>query len=292
MSGGKYGFPNQTGKDVDQPLHKTIMVTPGSLWIMWFNCKRGRSTSYTSYKMWCVICDNVLWYGYLIPLLYAGIIIWRIARLYGPDAHTGLPLALGKHPRREGVNPPFAVSCCKSCLCRPNTHIWSPVPVFLSQNSSSTSESMGTCFTEGGVCDMHGNLGDPRPFTTREYSIYEYFSQYHVEYSSIWVPQGVLEYIDEYLEYLSTRVLSLSLDTKLKLIRNTVEQKIGKVPKIVGCRQLASALSVSQILKNVHRSVWPELIFHTKDTGHFNSLDLMFRHHICSSHLVDTSRRV
>ena len=56
-----------------------------------------------------------------------------------------------------------------------------------------------------------------------------------MEYSSIWVPQGVLEYLGEYLEYLSTWVLSLSLDTKLKLIRNTVEQKITKVPKIVGC---------------------------------------------------------
>ena len=56
-----------------------------------------------------------------------------------------------------------------------------------------------------------------------------------MEYSSIWVPQGVLEYLGEYL---STQVLSLSLDTKLKLIRNTVEQKIAKVLKIVGCQQL------------------------------------------------------
>ena len=117
------GFPNQTGKDVDQPLHKTIMVTPGSLWIMWFNCKWGRSTSYTSYKMWCVICDNVLWYGYLIPLLYAGIIIWRIARLYGPDAHTGLPLALGKHPRREGVTPHLLChAICLACV--------DPIPIY------------------------------------------------------------------------------------------------------------------------------------------------------------------
>ena len=53
--------------------------------------------------------------------------------------------------------------------------------------------------------------------------------------------------------------------------------KIAKVPKLEGCWQLASALSVSQILKNVHRSMRPELILHTKDTGHFNSLDLMFR---------------
>ena len=68
--------------------------------------------------------------------------------------------------------------------------------------------------------------------------------------------------------------------------------KIAKVPKIEGCQQLASALCMSQILKNVHRSMQPELISHIKDTGHFNSIDLMFRHHICSSHLTDTSRRV
>ena len=68
--------------------------------------------------------------------------------------------------------------------------------------------------------------------------------------------------------------------------------KIAKVPKLEGCQQFSSTLSVSQILKNVHRSMQPELISHTKDTGHFNSIDLMFRHHICSPHLVDTSRRV
>ena len=78
------------------------------------------------------------------------------------------------------------------------------------------------------------NLSDPSPFTARKYSIYEYFRQYCMEYSSIWVPQGVPGYLGEYLEYLSTQVLSLSLDTKLKLIRNTVEWKIAKVPKIVG----------------------------------------------------------
>ena len=60
--------------------------------------------------------------------------------------------------------------------------------------------------------------------------------------------------------------------------------------KIEGCWQLASALSMSQILKNVHRSMQPELISHIEDTSHFNSIDLMFRSHICSSHLVDTSR--
>ena len=61
------------------------------------------------------------------------------------------------------------------------------------------------------------NLSDPRPFTARKYFRYKYFRQYHMEYSSIWVPQGVLEYLGEYLEYLSTWVLSLSLGTKLKL---------------------------------------------------------------------------
>ena len=101
-------------------------------------------------------------------------------------------------------------------------------------------------------------------------------------------PQGVLEY----LEYLSTQVLSLSLDTKLKLIKEHCRAKIAKVPKIEGCQQLASTLSVSQIPKNVHRSMQPKLILHIEDTGDFNSIDLMFRHHICSSHLADTSRRV
>ena len=68
--------------------------------------------------------------------------------------------------------------------------------------------------------------------------------------------------------------------------------KIAKVPKIEGCWQLASALCMSQIVMNVHRSMQPKVILHTKDTGHFNSLDLMFRCHICSPHLTDTSRRV
>ena len=36
----------------------------------------------------------------------------------------------------------------------------------------------------------------------------------------------------------------------------------------------------------------PELISHIEDAGDFNSIDLMFRHHICPSHLADTSRRV
>ena len=64
------------------------------------------------------------------------------------------------------------------------------------------------------------------------------------------------------------------------------------MPKIEGCFQLAIALSVSQILKNVHRSMQPELILHRVDTGDFNSIDLMFRHHICSSCLADTSKGV
>ena len=101
-------------------------------------------------------------------------------------------------------------------------------------------------------------------------------------------PQGVLEY----LEYLSTQVLSLGLDTKLHLIKEHCRVKITRVPKIEACWQLASALSMSQILKNVHRSMQPELILHIEDTGDFNSIDLKFRHHICSSHLADTSRRV
>ena len=66
--------------------------------------------------------------------------------------------------------------------------------------------------------------------------------------------------------------------------------KIALVPKIEGCWQLAIALSVSQTQKNVHRSIQPELIVHRVDTGDFNSIDLMFRHHICSSHFPDTSR--
>ena len=112
-----------------------------------------------------------------------------------------------------------------------------------------------------------------------------------MEYSSIWVPPGGTWVLRVLIEYLNTWVLSLSLDTKLQLIKEHCRVKIAKVPKIEGCWQLASALCVSQILKNVHRSMWPELISHIKDTGHFNSIDLMFRQHICSSHLADTSRR-
>ena len=61
---------------------------------------------------------------------------------------------------------------------------------------------------------------------------------------------------------------------------------------MVGYQQLASTLCVSQVVKNVHRSMRLELILHTKDTGYFNSLDLMFGCHIGSSYLTDTSRRV
>ena len=68
--------------------------------------------------------------------------------------------------------------------------------------------------------------------------------------------------------------------------------KIAKVPKIEGCWQLPSTLSVSQIPKNVHSPMRLELILHIKDTSNFNSLDLMFRHHLYSSHLADTSRSV
>ena len=66
--------------------------------------------------------------------------------------------------------------------------------------------------------------------------------------------------------------------------------KITKVPKLEGGWHLAIALSVSQIPKNVHRSMQPELISHRVDAGDFNSIDLMFRHHICSLHFTDTSR--
>ena len=38
--------------------------------------------------------------------------------------------------------------------------------------------------------------------------------------------------------------------------------------------------------------MYPELILHTKDTDHLNSIDLMFKCHICSSCLADTSRGV
>ena len=34
----------------------------------------------------------------------------------------------------------------------------------------------------------------------------------------------------------------------------------------------------------------PELIVHSVDTGDFNSIDLMFKHHICFSQFTDTSR--
>ena len=159
--------------------------------------------------MWCVICDDVLWYGYNIPLLYAGIIkICRIARLYGPDVHTGLPLALGKHPKGVGVNPPFAVFYSTSCLCWPNILIRNPVPVFLSCIPAMTSESMGTCFSEGGVCDMQGNLGYPRPFTAKKYSRSKYFRQYCMDYSSIWVPLVSTWVLRVLIEYSSTQVLS------------------------------------------------------------------------------------
>ena len=123
-------------------------------------------------------------------------------------------------------------------------------------------------------------FGWSRVFTARNIST---LGQYCVEYSSIWVPPGGTWVLRVLIEYLSAWVLSLSLDTKLKLIKECWRAKIAKVLKIEGCQQLASALCMSQILKNVHRSMQPELISHIKDTGHFNSIDLMFRHHISSS---------
>ena len=49
---------------------------------------------------------------------------------------------------------------------------------------------------------------------------------------------------------------------------------------------------IPEIWNHVHRSMQPELILHRVNTSDFNSLDLRFKHHICSSHLADTSRRV
>ena len=131
-------------------------------------------------------------------------------------------------------------------------------------------------------CDMPGNLGDLGPLPLGIQVL-----------QAVWC--GVLMYLSttrEYLEYLSTPVLSLTLDTKVQLIKEHCRSKIAKVPKLDGCWELASTLSVSQILKNVHRSLQPEFIWDTKDTGHFKSIDLMFRHHICSSCLANTSRSV
>ena len=59
------------------------------------------------------------------------------------------------------MNPPFAVLYVLLGLTK--HPIKKPFPVFLFQIPSSTSESMRTCFTEGGVCDMQGNLVDPGP---------------------------------------------------------------------------------------------------------------------------------
>ena len=57
---------------------------------------------------------------------------------YGPCVHTGLPLALGKHPRGGGVNPPFAVLYILPVLtnhpikkpdgCGIELHSLSPIP--------------------------------------------------------------------------------------------------------------------------------------------------------------------
>ena len=71
-----------------------------------------------------------------------------------------------------------------------------PTPRFLYQIPSSTSESMRTCFTEGGSVWHARNLSDPRPFTARKYSIYTlYISTLD---STAWSTQ-VSEYPREYL---------------------------------------------------------------------------------------------
>ena len=74
------------------------------------------------------------------------------------------PLHWGKHPRGEGVNPPFAVLCCTSCLCQPNTHTRSPVPVFLSQipllplKAWGHALQRGECVTHKGIWVIQGLL--------------------------------------------------------------------------------------------------------------------------------------
>ena len=174
--------------------------------------------------LWYVIM-YLLWYGYTIPLLYSwNNEKWRIARLYGPDVHTGLPLALGKHPRGVGLNPPFAVLYV---LPVSTQHPYrKPCPCLSVPNSFSTSESMGTCFTEGGSVWHAREFGWSKAFY---HLVYKYFRQYCMEYSSIWVPPGGTWVL---IEYLSTWVLSLSLDTKLQLWKEHCRlQKLLKCQK-------------------------------------------------------------
>ena len=84
-------------------------------------------------------------------------------------------------------------------------------------------------------------------------------------------------------------MLSLSLIAKLKLIK---EHCTAKIAENRGVSAISNCSTSVPDTKNVHRSMQPELILHRVNTGNFNSIDLMFRLHICSFHFTDTSRRI
>ena len=70
------------------------------------------------------------------------------------------PLHWGKHPKGRGCEPPI---CCVMLYILPvlTQHLYmKPCSCLPVPNSSTTSlpltESMGTCFTEGGMCDKQG----------------------------------------------------------------------------------------------------------------------------------------
>ena len=237
--------------------------------------------------MWYIMYLFLLWYW-----LYYTIVVLLIWKMKNCKAAWAMCLywftpCIGEAPKGSRCEPPICCAVCLACVNQiPKWEVLSlsPCSKFLLLPLKAWGHALlrGECVTCKGIWVIQGLY---------RYE-YKYFSQYCVEYSSIWVPLGGTWVLRVLREYLSIWVLSLSLDTKLQLIKEHCRAKIGKVPKIEGCWQLASALCVSQILKNVHRSMQPELILHIKDTGHFNSIDLMFRHHICSSHLTDTSSRV
>ena len=113
----------------------------------------------------------VIWLQYTIVVTYGN--IQKLQGCMGQMSILVYPLHWGKHPRRR-CEPPiyyamlfFLPVSVKHPMKKPvgvglNTP---PLPIFLCQIPSSTSESMRTCFTEGGVCDMQGiwvNLGQYR----------------------------------------------------------------------------------------------------------------------------------
>ena len=118
---------------------------------------------------------------------------YRIARLYGPECPYWFTPCIGEASKERRCEPPicyavlfFLPVSIKHLMKKPmGVGLVPTPPVFLYQIPSSTSENMRTCFTEGGSVLHARNLSDPRPFTTRKYSIYKYFRQYYVEYSSI-----------------------------------------------------------------------------------------------------------